>query len=105
MLASDAARALSNRRWAKEDEREKTRGKWTGERNPNYALSAAQKRAIAKRLTEARQRKLAGKRALELQEHMAQLRAMADALWGDWRPKPPKVQGFPEIGRRAVTAR
>ena len=35
----------------------------------------------------ARCRKLAGKRALELQEHMADLRAMADALWGDWRPR------------------
>jgi hypothetical protein len=49
MRASDAARALSNRRWAKEDARHKTRGKWTGERNPNFALSAEQKRAIAKR--------------------------------------------------------
>jgi hypothetical protein len=87
MLASDATRALSNRRWATKDARHKTRGKWTGERNPNYALSAEQKRAITKRLTDARLRKLAGKHALELQEHMAELRAMADALWGDERLK------------------
>jgi hypothetical protein len=40
MLASDAARAFSNRRWAKEDARHKTRGKWTGELNPSHALSA-----------------------------------------------------------------
>ena len=87
MLASDAARALSNRRWAKEDARHKTRGKWTGERNPNFALSAEQKRAIAKRLTEARWRKQAARRAMQLQVQMEELRAMADALWGDWRPK------------------
>jgi hypothetical protein len=93
MLASDAARALSSRRWAKEDARHKTRGKWTGERNPNYALSAEQKRAIVKRLTEGRYRRDAAKRALQMQEQMAELRAIADALWGDWRPKPPRVQG------------
>jgi hypothetical protein len=93
MLASDAARALSNRRWAKEDARHKTRGKWTGERNPNYAVSAEQQRAIVKRLNEARWRKQASKQALQLQEHMDQLRMVADALWGDRRPKPPKVQG------------
>ena len=87
MLTSEAARALSNRRWAKEDARHKTRGKWTGERNPNYALSAEQKRAIAKRLTEGRYRRDAAKRAPEMQQHMDELRAMADALWGDWRPK------------------
>ena len=105
MLASDAARALSNRRWAKEDARHKTRDKWTGERNPNYALSADQKRAIAKRLTEGRYRRDAAERALPMMAAMDELRAMADALWGDWRARPPKVQGFPEIGRRAVTAR
>ena len=87
MLASDAARALSHRRWAKEDARHKTRGKWTGERNPNYALSAEQKRAIAKRLTEARWRKLIAKRAIEQLALMDELRVIADALWGDWRPK------------------
>jgi hypothetical protein len=96
MLASDAARALSHRRWAKEDARHKTRGKWTGERNPNYALSAEQKRAIVKRLTEGRHRRDAAKRALEMQQHMDELRAMADALWGEWRPKPPRVQGNPK---------
>jgi hypothetical protein len=87
MLASDAARALSNRRWAKDDARHKTRGKWTSERNPNYALSAEQKRAIAKRLTEARWRRQAAGRVMQLQAQMGELRAMADALWGDWRPK------------------
>jgi hypothetical protein len=98
MLASDAARALSNRRWAKEDARHKTRGKWTGERNPNFALSAEQKRAIAKRLTEGRYRRDAAKRALQMQEQMAELRAIADALWGDWRPRPPRVQGLINLG-------
>jgi hypothetical protein len=99
MLASDAARALSNRRWAKEDARHKTRGKWTGERNPNYALSAEQKRAIAKRLTEGRYRRDAAKRALQMMAAMDELRAMADALWGDRRPKPPRVQGPPLSAR------
>ena len=28
---------------------------------------------------------------------MDELRAMADALWGDWRPKPPKVQGLDHV--------
>jgi hypothetical protein len=87
MLASDAARALSNRRWAKEDARHETRGKWTGERNPNQALSAEQKRAIVKRLNEARWRKQAAKRALKLEAMMDELRRVADHLWGDWRPK------------------
>jgi hypothetical protein len=82
MLTSEAARALSNRRWAKEDARHKTRGKWTGERNPNYALSAEQKRAIAKRLTEGRYRRDAAKRALQMMAAMDELRAMADASMG-----------------------
>jgi hypothetical protein len=64
----------------------RVRGKWIGESNPNAFLTAEQKRVLAKRLTESRWRKQAGKRGLELQEHMAELRAMADALWGDWRP-------------------
>jgi hypothetical protein len=86
MEGSELARALVKRRWAAVEARQRVRGKWTGDNNPNAFLTAEQKRALAKRLTEARQRKLAGKRALELQEHMAQLRAMADALWGDWPP-------------------
>ena len=71
------------------------RGKWTGDNNPNAFLTAEQKRALAKRLTEARWRKQMAKRALEMQQHMDELRAMADALWGDWRPTPPRVQGLP----------
>jgi hypothetical protein len=63
------------------------RGKRTGDNNPNAFLTADQKRAIAKRLTEARLRKLQGKRMLKLQSMMDELRAMADALWGDRRPK------------------
>jgi hypothetical protein len=61
--------------------------------NPNAFLTAEQKRAIAKQLTEGRYRRDAAKRALQMQEQMAELRAIADALWGDWRPKPPRVQG------------
>ena len=62
-------------------------GKWTGDNNPNAFLTAEQTRAIAKRLTEARWRELQGKRMLQLQVMMNDLWAMADALWGDWRPK------------------
>jgi hypothetical protein len=58
------------------------RGKWTGDNNPNAFLTAEQKRALAKRLTEARYRKQAAQRALQMQEQMAELRAIADALWG-----------------------
>jgi hypothetical protein len=87
MEGSELARALVKRRWDAVEARQRVRGKWTGANNPNAFLTAEQKRALAKRLTEARWRKYAGKRALELQEHMAELRAMADALWGDWRPK------------------
>jgi hypothetical protein len=28
-----------------------------------------------------------------MQEQMANLNKIADHLWGDWRPKPPRVQG------------
>jgi hypothetical protein len=67
--------------------RQRVRGKWTGDNNPNAFLTAEQKRVLAKRLTEARWRKQAAKRALQLQVMMDDLRALADALWGDWRPK------------------
>ena len=95
MEGSELARALVKRRWDAVEARQRVRGKWTGDNNPNAFLTAEQKRALAKRLTEARQRKLMGKRMLELQAHMDDLRAMADALWGDWRPTPPRVQGLP----------
>jgi len=29
----------------------------------------------------------AARRVMQLQAQMDELRAMADALWGDWRPK------------------
>jgi hypothetical protein len=87
MEGSELARALVKRRWDAVDARQRVRGKWTGDNNPNAFLTAEQKRALAKRLTEARQRKLMGKRMLELQAHMDDLRATADALWGEWRPK------------------
>ena len=74
---------MVKRRWDAVEARQRVRGKWTGDNNPNAFLTAEQKRAIAKRLTEARQRKLMGKRMLELQAHMDDPRAMADALWGD----------------------
>jgi hypothetical protein len=99
MEGSEIARALVKRRWAAVDARQKVRGKWTGERNPNFALSAEQKRAIAKRLTEGRYRRDAAKRALQMMAAMDELRAMTDALWGDWRPKPPRVQGPPLSAR------
>ena len=87
MEGSELARALVKRRWDAVEARQRLRGKWTGANNPNAFLTAEQKRALAKRLTEARQRKLMGKRMLELQAHMDDLRGMADAFWGDWRPK------------------
>ena len=83
MEGSELGRALVRRRWASVDARQRVRGKWTGDNSPNAFLTAEQKRAIAKRLTEARRRKLMGKRMLELQAHMDDPRAMADALWGD----------------------
>ena len=95
MEGSELARALVRRRWDAVEARQRVRGKWTGDNNPNAFLTADQKRVLAKRLTEARQRKLMGQRMLELQAHMDDLRGMADALWGDWRPKPPRVRGSP----------
>ena len=87
MEGSELARALVKRRWDAVDARQRVRGKWTGDNNPNAFLTAEQKRALAKRLTEARYRKQAAQRALQMQEQMAELKAIADALWGDWRPK------------------
>jgi hypothetical protein len=34
--------------------------------------------------------------AMQLQAQMDELRAVADALWGDWRPRPPDVHGWPK---------
>jgi hypothetical protein len=96
MEGSELARALVKRRWAAVEARQRVRGKWTGDNNPNAFLTAEQKRAIAKRLTEGRYRRDAAKRALQMMAAMDELRAMADVLWGDRRPKPPKVQGYPK---------
>src|SRR6516164_595682 len=93
MEGSDLARALVERRWAAIEARQRVRGKWTGDNKPNASLTAEQKRAIAKRLAEGRYRRDAAKRALQMMAAMDELRAMADALWGDWRPRPPRVQG------------
>jgi hypothetical protein len=87
MEGSELARALVKRRWDAVEARQRVRGKWTGDNNPNAFLTAEQKRALAKRLTEARWRRDAAKRVLQLQAQMDELRAVADALWGDWRPK------------------
>jgi hypothetical protein len=87
MEGSELARALVKRRWDAVDACQRVRRKWTGDNNPNAFVTAEQKRALAKRLTEARWRKQMARRALEMQQHMDELRAMADALWGDWRPK------------------
>jgi hypothetical protein len=73
--------------------RQRVRGKWTGANNPNAFLTAEQKRAKARQLTEGRWRRDAAKRALQLMALMDELRSVADALWGDARPKPPRVQG------------
>jgi hypothetical protein len=93
MKASAAAQALSRQRWNSEGARDKVRGQWTGANNPSKGWTAAQKRAKAKQLTEGRWRRDAAKQAAKLQAQMDELRAVADALWGDWRPKPPRVQG------------
>jgi hypothetical protein len=34
---------------------------------------------------------------------MDELRAMADALWGDWRPKLDEVRAYPELLALAAT--
>ena len=75
MDGSELARALVKRRWDAVEPRQRARGKWTGERNPSFALSAEQKRAIAKRLTEGRYRRDAAKRALQMMAAMDELRA------------------------------
>jgi hypothetical protein len=93
MEGSELGRALVRRRWASVDARQRVRGKWTGDNSPNAFLTAEQKRAIAKRLTEARWRRDTAKRALQLQAQMDDLRAMADALWGVWRPRPSRALG------------
>jgi hypothetical protein len=64
MEGSELARALVKRRWDAVDARQRVRGKWTGNNNPNAFLTADQKRALAKRLNESRWRKQAAKRAL-----------------------------------------
>ena len=84
---SELARALVKRRWDAVEARQRVRGKWTGDNNPNAFLTAEQKRALAKRLTEARWRRDAARRALQLNGLMDELWSVADALWGDWRPK------------------
>jgi hypothetical protein len=87
MEGSELARALVKRRWDAVAARQRVRGKWTGANNPNAAKTWKEKRALGKRLTEARWRKQAAKRALKLGAMMDELRRVADALWGDSRPK------------------
>jgi hypothetical protein len=99
MQGSAAAQALSRQRWQAIGARERVRGQWTGENNPTKGWNAAQKRAKAKQLTEGRWRRDAAKQAAKLQAQMDVLRAIADELWGDWRPKPPRVQGLPRYYR------
>ena len=65
---------MVKRRWDAVEARQRVRGKWTGDNNPNAFLTAEQKRAIANRLTEARWRRDAAKRALKLQVAMDELR-------------------------------
>ena len=89
MEGSELARALVKRRWDAVEARQRVRGKWTGDNNPNAFLTAVQKRALAKRLTEARWRKRYAQHALKMQEQMANLNKIADHLWGDWRPRVP----------------
>jgi hypothetical protein len=71
---------LVKRRWDAVEARQKVRGKWTSDNNPNAFLT--EKRAIAKRLTEARLRKLMAKRALQLQVAIAELRGDGRCLLG-----------------------
>ena|SRR6516164_2696551 len=99
MEGSELARALVKRRWDAVEARQRVRGRWTGDNNPNAFLTAEQKRAIVKRLNEARWRRDAAKQALKLEAMMDELRRVADALWGDWRPKPPRLQGPPLSAR------
>jgi hypothetical protein len=87
MQASIAAQELSRHRWSRDGSHHRARGRWTGERNPCYALTKQQKKALAKRLTEGRWRRDAAKQAAKLQAQTDELRAVADALWGDWRPR------------------
>jgi hypothetical protein len=93
MTASAHARALIDKRWQDTTKRNKVRGQWSGGNNPSLSLTWKQKQQVAKRLTEGRWRRNAAKQAAKLQAQMDELRAVADALWGDWRPRPPDVHG------------
>ena len=94
MRGSVAARELVQQRWQDQRHRERVRGQWTGENNPTKSWNAAQKRAKAKQLAEGRWHHQAVRQVAKLQAQMDQLRAIADELWGDWRPRPPDVHGL-----------